>query len=345
MDLQVLWFVIITIFWTGFFILEGFDLGVGVLHRLVGKNDTEQRVAINTIGPFWDGNEVWLIVGGAAIFAAFPSWYATWFSSLYLALMLVIVMLMARGLSFEYRGKIENTKWRSFWSWALTVSSAALPVLFGIALGDLLVGLPVNQSGDYTGNFFDLLTPYGLWTGLTMLVLTVLHGSTFLMLKTTDSVAGRAKVIANRSAWVAAVVVIVFAVWTHVIADDNVLPGPFEALAVFCILAAVWAVRDEHDGWAFTATAAAIGFTVISLFANLYPNVLVSSTDSAYNLTISNSASGHYALVVMTIVAVVLFPIVLLYQGYSYWVFRARVRVPKEPATTASETVSPTGRD
>lgn len=343
MDLEVLWFVIVAFFWTGFFILEGFDFGVGILHKVVGKTDTEQRVAMNTIGPFWDGNEVWFIVGGASIFAAFPSWYATWFSSLYLALMLVIVALMARGLSFEYRSKIENPRWRSFWSWALTVGSVLLPVLFGIALGDLLVGLPVNESGDYTGNFFDLLTPYGIWTGLTLLALTVLHGSTFLMIKTTDVIAERARHIARPAAWIAAVAVVVFSVWSHVIANDRVVPGPIEALAVFSIIAAVWSVRDGHDGWAFIATAAAMGLTVISLFTNLYPNVLVSSTDSAYNLTVSNSASGHYALVVMTIVAVVLLPVVLLYQGYSYWVFKARVRAPEEPVEV--ETSSPAGRD
>jgi cytochrome d ubiquinol oxidase subunit II len=343
-DLQVLWFIIIAIFWIGFFVLEGFDLGVGILHRFVSRNDTEMRVAVNSIGPFWDGNEVWLIVGGAAIFAAFPAWYATWFSALYLALFLVILCLMARGLAFEYRGKVADHRWRSFWTWALTVSSLLLPVLFGVALGDLLVGLPVDKSGEYTGNFFDLLTPYGLWTGVTLLALTVLHGSTFLALKTTGAVAERSRHTATRVAWIAALGVVVFAVWTQVIANNFVIPGPAQILAVFAIFAAVWSVRDGHDGWAFTATAAAIGLTVASIFYNLYPNVLVSSTDSAYNLTVANSASGSYALKVLTIVAVVFFPIVLVYQGYTYWVFRARVRAPhdhdEEPAPVDASSTS-----
>src|SRR5437763_945852 len=171
MQLHTLWFIIIVVFWVGFFLLEGFDFGVGMLHRFVGKTETERRVAINTIGPWWDGNEVWLIVAGAALFAAFPQWYATWFSALYLALLIVLVALFARGVSFEYRGKHESERWRTGWSWALTIGSLLIPLLVGVALGDLLQGLPINQQHEFTGNFFDLLTGYGLMTGVTLLVL------------------------------------------------------------------------------------------------------------------------------------------------------------------------------
>ncbi len=339
MELPVVWFIIVAIFWIGFFVLEGFDLGVGALHRVVGRTDIEQRVAINTIGPFWDGNEVWLIVGGAAIFAAFPAWYASWFSALYLALFVVILGLIARGLSFEYRGKVDRPAWRATWSWALTISSLLLPVLFGVALGDLLHGLPINKAGVYTGNFFDLLTPYGLFTGLTFLSLTLLHGATFLSMKTSGVVHDRARRLAGRLASVAVLAVAVFAVWTHLASDKSVVPGPVQFLAVFAVFAAAWAVRDQRDGWAFTATAFAIGLSAASIFIDLYPNVMVSSTSARYNLTVDNSASGHYALVVMTVVAVLLFPVVLLYQGWTYYTFRARIRGPVADAADGSAAV------
>ena len=347
MGLQITWFVIVAVFWTGFFVLEGFDLGVGILHMVVGKTDTERRVAINTIGPFWDANEVWLVVGGAAIFAAFPSWYATWFSALYLALMIVLAALIVRGVSFEYRGKVESTRWRATWSWMLTIGSLLLPLLFGIALGDLLHGLPIDEDGEFTGSFVDLLTPYGIAVGVTLLALTLLHGAVFLSLKTTGIVHDRARRLSGPFAAIAVVAVVVFAVWTHVEADEGVVPGPLQLVAVFAILAAAWSVRDEHEGWAFAATSVAMAMTVVSIFINLYPNVMVSSTDSAYNLTVANSASSDYALTVMTIVAVVLVPFVLLYQGWNYWVFRARIRGPRaeapEPADVA--TVAPTTGD
>jgi cytochrome d ubiquinol oxidase subunit II len=329
MEMQVFWFGVVAVFWTGFFVLEGFDFGVGALHMVVGKTDLERRVAINTIGPFWDGNEVWLIVAGAAIFAAFPSWYATWFSALYLALMLVLIALILRGVSFEYRGKVASPRWRNTWSWALTIGSVALPLLFGIALGDLLHGLPIDQSGEYTGSFVDLLTPYGIWVGLTLLALTLLHGSTFLILRTTGVVHDRARRLAGPLAVVAVVAVLAFAVWTQTEADQGDIPGPLQAIAVLAVIAAAWSVRDGNDGWAFTATAVAMATTVASIFIDLYPNVMVSSTNSAYNLTIANTASSGYALKVMTIVAVIFFPLVLLYQGWSYYTFRARIHGPR----------------
>ncbi len=332
MGLQIVWFGIITIFWVGFFVLEGFDFGVGALHTFVGKTNLERRVAINTIGPFWDGNEVWLIVAGGATFAAFPDWYASWFSALYLAFVLVLFALIIRGVSFEYRGRIDQPRWRTTWSLALTTGSLMLPLLFGIGIGDLLYGLPIDSNGDFTGSFIDLLTPYGVWVGLTLLSLTLLHGSIFLTLRTTGIVHDRARRMAGPFALIAIATVAVFTVWTQVLSDQGDIPGPLEFIPLLAIVGAAWAVRDGHDGWAFAATSTAIGLAVASIFIALYPNVMISSTDEANNLTVENAASGSYALKVMTVVAVVLFPVVLIYQAWNFHVFRHRIASPKATA-------------
>jgi cytochrome d ubiquinol oxidase subunit II len=333
MQLHTIWFVIIVIFWVGFFVLEGFDFGVGMLHTIVGRSDTERRVALNTIGPFWDGNEVWLVVAGAGTFAAFPGWYATMFSALYLALLVVLAALMARGVAFEYRGKSENPRWRSAWRWCTTIGSLLIPLLIGVALGDLLSGLPINSNHEFTGNFLDLLTPYGLWTGLTLVALCLLHGAIFLKLKTTGVVRQRARSLARPLGWAVIALVIGFVIWTRAVANGADVPGPVEALAVIAVIgAARLAVSENNDGWAFIASAIAIAASVGAIFIDLYPNVMISSTNAAYNLTVSNSASGSYALKVMTIAAVIFFPLVLLYQGWSFHVFRARVTAPPDPA-------------
>ena len=329
MQLHTVWFLIVAIFWVGFFVLEGFDFGVGVLHTIVGRTDTERRVALNTIGPFWDGNEVWLVVAGAATFAAFPGWYATMFSALYLALLLILAALMARGVAFEYKGKSEDPRWQGAWKWCTTIGSLLVPLLLGVGLGDLLAGLPINQSHDFTGNFFDLLTPYGLWTGVTLLGLCLLHGATFLKLKTTDAVRERARALARPLGWAAIILVLGHVIWTRSVAGGADVPEPVQILALIAVVfAARLAGSEEHDGSAFTASAIAIAATVGTIFIDLYPNVMISSTNAAYNLTVNNSASGSYALKVMTIVAVIFLPIVLLYQGWSFHVFRARVKAP-----------------
>jgi cytochrome bd ubiquinol oxidase subunit II len=340
--LQNFWFVVIVFFWAGFFILEGFDMGVGALHMVVGKTDIERRVAINTIGPFWDGNEVWLIVAGAATFAAFPLWYASMFSSMYLALMLVILALIIRGVSFEYRGKMTSPRWRTTWDWMLTIGSVLLPVMLGIALGDLLHGLPINKEGNYTGTFWDLFTGYGVWTGLTLLAVSLAHGSIYLGLKTTGTVKERSERIAGPLAWVAALFVLGFFIWTHVLSTRGVLPNPIQIIGFLLAVGAAWAVRDGYDGSAFAATTALMGSIILGIFVSLHPNVMVSSTNSAYNLTVSNSASGHYTLVLMTIVALIFTPLVLAYQAWSYYVFRARVIGPAGNGPPATAT-APTG--
>jgi cytochrome d ubiquinol oxidase subunit II len=317
MSLETFWFSVVAFFWTGFFVLEGFDFGVGVLHTIVGRDERERRSALHAIGPFWDGNEVWLIVAGAAMFAAFPAWYATLFSGLYLALLLALVALIARGVAFEFGEKVTAPRWRRLWTWAATLGSGAIPLALGIGLGDLVAGLPVDASGEYTGGVADIFTAYGVWTGLTLLSLSVVHGATFLALKTDGPVRERARTVGVRAAVGALVAVIGFAAWS---------PSVLSVLAVAGVIAAALLMRAGREGWAFTASAAAMAATVSSLFVDLFPNVLVSSTDAAYSLTVSGAASGSYALKVMTVAAVTLVPLVLLYQGWTYRVFRARVQ-------------------
>jgi cytochrome d ubiquinol oxidase subunit II len=316
MSLAELWFGVVAVFWTGFFVLEGFDFGVGVLHTMVGRDEDGRRVALDAIGPFWDGNEVWLIVAGAAIFAAFPAWYATMFSALYLGLLLVLVALIARGVSFEFRDKVRAPRWQRVWTWATILGSAVVPLVLGIGLGDLVAGLPVNADQEFTGSFADIFTAYGVWTGITLLALCALHGATFLALKTDGPVRRRARELGLRLALPAGVAVLVFAVWSFTL---------LSALAFVAVGAAGLLLRRGHEGWAFVASAAAMASAVASLFVDLYPNVLVSSTNPAYSLTVAGAASGSYALKVMTVAAVVFFPLVLLYQSWSYRVFRARV--------------------
>jgi cytochrome d ubiquinol oxidase subunit II len=324
LHLSTLWFIIIAFFWTGFFILEGFDFGVGVLHVIVGRTEAEQEEALESIGPFWDGNEVWLVVAGAATFAAFPNWYATMFSALYLALLLILAALMARGVSFEFRSKLSAPRWRRGWRWATVIGSALVPLLIGVGLGDLLHGLPIDSNHEFTGNFFDLLTPYGLWTGVTLLALSLLHGATFLSLKTTGAIRARSATAARVLVWSALAAVLGFMIWTRAVAGEH-FPSTLIVLGVIAVLGTGYLVHARHEGWAFAATAVAMGTSVVSIFVGLAPNVMVSSTNHAYNLTISNSSSAKYALTVMTVVAVLFIPLVLLYQGWSYHVFRARV--------------------
>jgi cytochrome d ubiquinol oxidase subunit II len=316
MSLETFWFIVVAFFWTGFFVLEGFDFGVGVLHTIVGRDERERRTALHAIGPFWDGNEVWLIVAGAAMFAAFPGWYATLFSGLYLALLLVLVALMARGASFEFGDKVSSPRWRRTWTWATTLSSGALPLLLGIGLGGMVAGFPIDADGEYTGGFADIFTAYGVWTGLTLLALSALHGAAFLALKTEGAVRERARTVGVRVWLLAVVASVVFAVWS---------PTVLSVLAALAVLAAGALLRAGREGWAFAATAAAMAGTLSSLFVDLFPNVLISSTDTAYNLTVSGAASGSYALKVMTVAAALLVPLVLLYQAWTYRVFRARV--------------------
>ena len=332
MQLHTIWFVIIAVLWVGFFVLEGFDFGVGALHMVIGKTDEERRVLINTIGPWWDGNEVWLIVAGAGMFAAFPGWYATMFSALYLALVLVLLGLFARGVSFEYRGKREGTRWRDGWSRSLTVGSVLIPLLIGVGLGDLLTGLPINQQHNFTGDFFDLLTGYGLMTGVTLLVLCLLHGAMFLALRTTGELRARARSAGRTIGVVAVVINLAWVIWTLVVIGGGTVPEPTQIFGLIAVVFASVLATTNNDGWAFVASGFGIAAAIGQLFISLYPNVMVSSTNHAYNLTVNNASSDHYSLVVMTVAAVLFFPLILLYQGWSFHVFRGRLRTPSASA-------------
>jgi cytochrome bd ubiquinol oxidase subunit II len=325
MTLVPFWFIVIVVLWTGFFVLEGFDFGVGMLHDAVGKDDAERRAAINTIGPLWDGNEVWLIVAAAAIFAAFPGWYATMFSGFYLVFVLVLVALIVRGVSFEYRGKRDAVQWRRTWDGLMVAGSVAAPLLIGLALGDLLAGVPINTHQEFTGSLGDLFQPYALLTGVTLVLICLLHGATFLALKTTDAMRDRAGRIARRVAPVTGAAVVAFAIWTHVESSSTFFLNPVELLTILAVIAAVWLVYDARYGFAFAATTVTIASAIISIFVGLYPNVMVSSTSAANNLTVHNTASGGYALKAMTVVVIIFLPLVLAYQAWTYYVFRRRV--------------------
>ena len=320
-----LWFILIAVLWTGFFVLEGFDMGVGMLHSVVGGDEAGRRAAINTVGPLWDGNEVWLIVAGAAMFAAFPGWYATMFSAYNLALVLLLAALIVRGVAFEYRGKRDAARWRRTWDVLLTVGSVLAPLLIGVALAGLLHGLPINSAQNYTGSFWDLLQPYALWTGVTLVLVCLLHGATFLGLKTTGDMRERSGQLARRVAPLTGAFVIGFIIWTHVTAGKAFFLNLIELLAILAVIAAVWLVYAHRDGWAFTATTITIASCILAIFVDLYPNVMVSSTNPAYNLTVRNTASDPYSLKAMTVVVVIFLPLVLLYQAWTYYVFRRRV--------------------
>ena len=329
------WFIVIAVLWTGFFILEGFDFGVGMLHSVVGQDEAGRRAAINTIGPLWDGNEVWLIVAGAAMFAAFPGWYATMFSGLYLALALLLAALIIRGVAFEFRGKRDAARWRRTWDVSLTVGSLLAPLLIGVGLADLLHGLPINSAQNFTGSFWTLLQPYALFTGVTLVLICLLHGATFLSLRTTGDMHERSRRIARTVAPFTAAAVVGFAIWTHVTSSSTFFLRPLELLAIIAVLAAVWLVYARRDGFAFTATAITMATCILSIFVGLYPNVMVSSTNPAYNLTVHNTASNPYSLDAMTIIVLIFLPLVLAYQSWTYYVFRRRVSrdqfVPKLP--------------
>jgi cytochrome d ubiquinol oxidase subunit II len=332
MTLVSFWFVVLVVFWTGFLVLEGFDFGVGMLHGVVGGDERGRRLAIATIGPLWDGNEVWLIVAAAGTFAAFPGWYATMFSGFYLAFVLLLVALIARGVSFEFYGKRDSVRWRRAWDAATTGGSLLAPLLIGVALGNLLHGVPIGTDQEYAGTFTDLLNGYSLFCGVTVVVLCLLHGASFLALKTAGALRERAVGVGRRIAPVAAAVVLGFAVWTQVMAGEGLLALLVEGVAVLAAVAAAWLLGRGRDGRAFAATSLAMAAVVVSIFVNLYPRVMVSTLGSSTDLTISNTSSAPYSLKVMTVAAAILFPVVLAYQGWTYHVFRRRVGGPDAAA-------------
>jgi cytochrome bd-type quinol oxidase subunit 2 len=340
MTLVGFWFGVLVVFWTGFLVLEGFDFGVGMLHGVVGRDERGRRLAIQTIGPLWDGNEVWLIVAGAGTFAAFPGWYATMFSGFYLAFLLLLVALIARGVSFEFYGKRDSARWRRAWDAATTGGSLLAPLLIGVALGNLLHGVPIGTDQEYAGTFTDLLNGYSLFTGVTVVLLCLLHGASFLALKTAGALRERAVRVGRRIAPVAAAAVLGFAVWTQVMEGEGLLALLVEVVAVLAAVAAAWLLGRGRDGRAFAATSLAMAAVVVSIFVNLYPRVMVSTLGPSTDLTVTNTSSAPYSLKVMTVAAAVLFPVVLAYQGWTYYVFRRRVGGPDDTAVAGTGPVA-----
>jgi cytochrome bd ubiquinol oxidase subunit II len=327
--LEVLWFALIAILWIGYFVLEGFDFGVGTLLPFLGKDDTDRRLIIHTIGPVWDGNEVWLLTAGGATFAAFPGWYATLFSGFYLALFLILVALIVRGVAFEYRGKYDSVRWRAWWDRAIFFGSALPSLLWGVGFANMVHGVPIDSHGEYTGTLLTLLNPYALLAGLTSLSIFTTYGAIYLSLKTKGELVARSRALARRLSVVSAALVFAFLLWTYLNAvsahDRGLVPGVIPISALGLALASPFLIRAARDGLAFTATAFAIALMTLTIFLNLYPRVLVSSTASANSLTIWSTSSNHYSLVVMSIVALTLTPVVVLYQGWTYHVFRHRI--------------------
>jgi cytochrome bd ubiquinol oxidase subunit II len=327
MELTTVWFLLIAILWIGYLVLEGFDFGVGILLPVLGHDEPERRAMLRTIGPVWDGNEVWLLVAGGATFAAFPEWYATLFSGFYLALFLILLALIVRGVAVEYRNKRPGVTWRTRWDWAIAVGSLVPALLWGVAFGNIVQGVPIDANKEFTGTFFTLLNPYALVGGVTTLLLFVTHGAHFLALKTEGDVRARANRLAGPVGLVAAVAAVVFLGWTLLL-TGNPAAAVTTVLAALALVGGIVANRLGREGWAFLGTALTILLAVATLFVSLYPDVMPSSTDPAYSLTVTNASSSEYTLTIMTVVAVIFTPIVLIYQGWTYWVFRKRVAGP-----------------
>ncbi len=330
MTLEEFWFILIAVLWAGYFVLEGFDFGVGMLLPFVPRGERDRDTLLASIGPVWDGNEVWLVVAAGATFAAFPAWYATMFSGFYIALLLILVLLIVRAVGFEWRERGDDPRWRAVWLWCAIAASVGVPFLWGVALASLLHGVPINGDGDFTGDVLDLFSVYSVLAGLALVALFAFHGAAFLTLRTTGPLCAWAAATARRLAIPAVVLGAAFAAYTVYVAvdvnDRDVFPPILPAaLAVLALVAAALLVRVARSGWAFVATAVAAVLMVATLFTALYPRVMVSSTDFGNSLTVDGAASSHYALQVITVTALILTPVVLLYQAWTYHVLRERL--------------------
>ena len=325
MELTTVWFGLIAILWIGYFALEGFDFGVGMLLPVLGREEKERRVLYNTIGPVWDGNEVWVLVAGGATFAAFPEWYATLFSGFYLPLLLILVALIVRNLAFDYRGKRDDDGWRARWDAAAIFGSYLPAILWGVAFANIVAGVPIDENKEFTGNLFTLLNPFGLLGGLVTMGLFLTHGSMFIALKTEGDIRERARALSVKLGLGTAVVAVVFLVWTLVKSGWEVPALILFVLAAASLLGAVFMSTQGREGWAFIGTFVTIALAVAGLFVVLFPNVMPSTTDVAYSLTTTNASATPYTLKVMTWVAVIFTPIVLAYQSWTYWIFRKRI--------------------
>ena len=324
MDLPVLWFAIVGLFFVGYFVLDGFDFGVGMSLPFLGKDDTDRRVLINTIGPVWDLNETWVIVAGACLFAAFPEWYATMFSGFYLALLLILAALIARGVSFEYRHQNKHLEWKRRFDLMIIVGSAVPSFLWGVAFGNVVRGIPMDSGHNYTGTLFDLLNPFALLAGATTLLVFFTHGVVFVALKTEGEMRERAMRLAKRAGVVTIVVAAVFLV-TMALVRSTPTSLVLSAVGAVALVVAVLCAARGREGRAFALMAVTIAAVVLAMFTAVFPDVMPATNDPANSLTVANASSGTYTLTVMSWVALVCIPLVLAYQAWTYWVFRKRV--------------------
>ncbi|MFC8954212.1 cytochrome d ubiquinol oxidase subunit II [Streptomyces sp. NPDC057101] len=324
MELHDVWFVLIAVLWIGYFFLEGFDFGVGVLTKLLARDRAEKRVLINTIGPVWDGNEVWLLTAGGATFAAFPEWYATLFSGFYLPLLIILVCLIIRGVAFEYRVKRPEENWQRNWERAIFWTSLIPAFLWGVAFGNIVRGVKIDADMEYVGGFFELLNPYALLGGLVTLTLFTFHGAVFVSLKTVGDIRVRARALALKLGLVTAVLALGFLIWTQINTGDSWSLAAM-LVAVVALVGAIGAIKAGREGWSFALSGVTIAAAVAMLFLALFPDVMPSSLDPAWSLTVTNASSSPYTLKIMTWCAAIATPLVLLYQSWTYWVFRKRI--------------------
>lgn len=334
MDLNILWFILLTVLFSGFFFLEGFDYGVGMLLPFVAKTDNERRAVINTIGPVWDGNEVWMITAGGAMFAAFPHMYATLFSGFYMALVFMLIGLIIRGVAFEFRSKREDPAWRERWDWAIYYGSLLPALLWGVTVANLMRGVAIESDFNYYGGLIPLLNPYSMFGGVVFLGLFLIHGASFLGIKLEGELKDRVKKLSGKIWIVVVVLTVIFLVWTYFATDilnnpgfDGMIPA---ILAAVALLAYGWFLRQGKEGLTFICGGLVIILATVMVFSGLFPNLMVSTLDSAYNLTIYNASSSPYTLKVITIVAGIFLPLILAYQGWTYWIFRKRLS-PESP--------------
>lgn len=339
MELTTIWFLIVGVLLIGYFVLDGFDFGVGMAMPFISRDDTDRRLVINTIGPVWDLNETWLIVAGACLFAAFPEWYATMFSGFYLALLLILVALILRGVSFEYRHQGKGRQWTGWFDRFVFWGSLLPPLLWGTAFANLVQGLPIStmENGGwlYEGTLLTLLNPYGLLGGVVLTLACLVHGLVFIALKTDGDMRARARRMAKRLGLVGILAAAAFLAWTIVQHIENpMLPAVIACAAIAAIAAIVaWAANAAgREGWAFTGNAVMIAFALLTIFAALYPNLMVSSIDPAYSMSVAGAASSQKTLELMTWVAVFTLPLVLAYQAWTYWIFRKRLSRESIPA-------------
>ncbi|MGW6173349.1 cytochrome d ubiquinol oxidase subunit II [Arthrobacter sp. NPDC055138] len=332
--LPTVWFIVIAFFWTGYLFLEGFDLGVGMMMRGFARNNTERRVLLNTIGPVWDGNEVWLITAGAATFAAFPQWYAALFSGLYLPLVLVLLALIFRAVGIEYRGKVDSDRWRSGWDWAISLGSLIAAFGVGAMLALTTTGLPVDANGDRVGGAFAWFNGYAVLGGLAVVGFCLVHAAAFLTLKTDGDVRLRAKALVQR--WLP-VALLPMAVWAAALVLRNGEPVTVVTLGVAAAGAvAAWLMaKAGREGLSFAGLGVFLIAGTVTIFSAVFPTVLPSTLDEAFSLTVESASSSDYTLGVMSVVALFGIPAVLVYQGYTYWVFRKRVSSSAIPAAHA----------